>query len=314
MTGRAVKAPLGSAALSIILVCIAYASFNVTDVMAKMLGDKFHFSQVAIANSAAVVVLIAIYGWVRGGRRSFKVLQPKWVLLRAVLSIFSGTINIIILPYITLTNFYTLVFTAPFWVTILSSIFLGEKMEKKRLLVILGGFAVVLFIFRPGGGMFNIWSLLALISAFCYAAGMTVMRHMGTKESRPMIVIAGAGLTVLALLPLLPFHYVTPTITEYGWFLLMGVSGAIGIMCAAYAFQIAPSASMVAPYHYTQIVWGALLGFFVFGDIPGMNTIIGAALIIMAGLYLLYSESRKKKKISSLAAAQLEAGITKTGT
>lgn len=280
--------------VAIMATCVAYAYFNIGDAAVKVLAAKFHFSQIIIFNCLVIIAFMCIYGAVKQGRSAFVIRQPKWVFLRASMSVVVGIINTLSLPHIQLTTFYTLVFTSPFWVAILSAVFLREKLEKEKIAVILLCFAVIVYIFRPGGGMFDIWALLVLVGAFFYSCSMIVMRHLGPHESRTMIIGSGSVFSILACLPFLPFYYITPSLYDLGVFFMMGVLGAIGIMCVAFGFQTAPSAATVAPYHYTQIFWGALLGYYLFGEVPDQRTIIGACVIVGAGLYLIWRETRRK--------------------
>lgn len=280
--------------IAILATCVAYAYFNIGDAGVKVLAAKYHFSQIIIFNCMFIILFMAVYGAVTQGRKAFVLHKPKWVFFRAALSVCVGVINTLSLPHIPLTTFYTLVFTSPFWVAIMSAVFLKEKMEKEKIAVIVLCFSVIVFIFRPGGGMFDIWAILILIGAFLYSCSMIVMRMLGPNESRTMIIGSGSAFSILACLPIIPFYYVTPTLYDMGIFFMNGVLGAIGIMCIAFGFQTAPSAATVAPYHYTQIFWGALLGYYLFGEVPDHRTMIGAAVIISAGLFLIWREARRK--------------------
>lgn len=291
--------------IAILLTCVAYAFFNIGDAATKMLASKFHFSQIIVTNCLVIIACMWGHGFITQGKKAFHMINPKLIFIRAALSVAIAILNIYALSHVPLTTFYTLVFTSPFWVALMSSMFLGEKMEGRRLGVILAGFGVILFIFRPGGGLFDIYALMVLASAFIYSISMVVMRKMGPHESRTMIISSGSILSILVTVWFLPSHYLTPTPYEWGLFVMMGVLGAIGVSCIAYAFQNAPSASAIAPYHYTQIVWGALLGYFLFNEVPNTQTMIGAAVIIAAGLYLIYGETRTKKQKESVAKAEI---------
>lgn len=280
--------------IAILATCVAYAYFNIGDAAVKVLAAKFHFSQILIFNCIFIILFMTVYGAVRQGRKAFVVHNPKMVLLRAALSVGVGVINTLALPHIQLTTFYTLVFTSPFWVAILSAFILREKLEREKIVVIMLCFCVIIYIFRPGSGMLDIWSLLILLSAFLYSCSMIVMRMLGPHESRTMIIGSGSAMTILTCLPLIPFYYVAPTFGDIGVFFMNGILGAIGVMCVAYGFQNAPSAATVAPYHYTQIVWGALLGYYLFGEVPDQRTMIGAGIIIGLGLFLIWREARRK--------------------
>lgn len=315
-TARQLREQRKNTLIAIALTCVAYALFNIGDAALKMLAQRhFQFPQIVLLNCTVIIICMAISGWWKEGKKAFRMKKPGWIYLRAVFSSVVGILNILGLPHIKLTTFYTLVFTSPFWVAVLAAIVMKEKLDKNRMAVILAGFAVILFVFRPGGGLFDIYALLILIGAFFYSCGLVVLRKLGPHESRTMLIIVGSVVSMavsVALvaaghvvnwftpMPDLIFHWVTPTPYEWGLFFLMGFLGAISVTCIAYAFQNAPSASVVAPYHYTQIVWGALLGYYLFGEVPDDRTILGAGLIIAAGLYLIFSETRRKPKVTPI--------------
>jgi len=173
------------------------------------------------------------------------------------------------------------------------TIIFKDKLDKRRLGVILFGFCVVLFIFHPGGNLLDIWSLLILVSSFAYSWQLLVVRHIGSGESRAFMYLCGYVMNILIGLVFLANHYVPLTSGEWTLLMGMGFIGAIGLLCISYAFQEAPSAAAVAPYHYTQIIWGALLGYYVFNEVPNTEVMVGAVLIILAGLYLIHHETRK---------------------
>lgn len=302
--------------IAIALTCVAYGYYNIGDAALKMLAGKFHFTQIMITHCLIIIACTAGAAWFRGGKKDFYMLRPGLVVSRAALSATVAVCNTLALPFIKLTTFYTLVFTSPFWVALLAMVFLKEKLEINRAAVILVGFATIMYVFRPGGGLFNAYAVLILFGAFCYSCSLVIMRQMGPKESRPMIIIMGSFVSIcLAVLveiidPILrggiwtppwpAVHFIMPTPHEWGLFLMMGSLSTISVTCIAYAYQNAPSAAVIAPYHYTQIVWGALLGYFLFHEVPEDRTILGAVIIIAAGLYLLFTEARRKPKLSDI--------------
>jgi len=276
--------------LSVVMICIGYAVYNLTDAALKALNDAFPVAQVFFTNALIILLLTSLYGWKTEGKKAFTTKKPKLVLFRALFVQAGILCNIFSLPHIRLTTFYTLVFTAPLWVALISAIFLREKMELRRLGVILFGFSVVLFVFRPGGGFFNVWTGSVLFGALCYACQMMIVRVAGGEESRAFMAISSAALSIILSLPFAG-SFIMPSAHEAWIFLAMGATGAIGFMCVSYAFKFAPSAAAIAPYHYTQLFWGAVLGYLLFNEVPEPRVMTGAALIIAAGLYLLRHET-----------------------
>lgn len=282
--------------VSILLTCFGYACYNVGDVAMKFMAGKFHFSQLFFTNGSIILVFMVSYGWFKEGKKAFRTKKPGWMFMRAATSQIVGLCNIAALPHIHLATFYTLVFTSPFWLALISARFLGDKLTKRRMMIILGGFAVILFMFRPGGEFWNVWSILVSISAILYAAQMVMVRHIGASESRPFMISCGAVMSVIISIPFLSGHYIEPNLYEWSLFFLMSIVGSIGLLCMTYAFQITTSASILAPYHYTQIVWGAIFGYFIFNEVPSIEVMLGAALIILSGIYLIHSETKQFAK------------------
>ncbi len=301
--------------IAIALTCVAYGYYNIGDAALKMLAGKFHFTQIMVTHCCIIIACTVASGWFREGRKAFYMLHPRLMTSRAVLSALVSVCNTLALPFIKLTTFYTLVFTSPFWVALLATVFLKEKLETARAAVILVGFATIIWVFRPGGGLFDAHALLIVVGAFFYSCTLICMRQMGPKESRPMIIIMGSLVSIICALvvagldvtlrpyinfPWPAFYFTMPNAYQWGLFLMMGALSTISVTCIVYAYANAPSASVIAPYHYTQIVWGALLGYFLFKEIPDNRTMIGASVIIAAGLYLLFTEARRKPKLEDL--------------
>ena len=279
--------------IAVLLTCVGYAFYNIGDAGLKIVRSRLYFAQVMLIASILGFFFMATYGWLSEGKKAFRTKKPKLMFLRAVIHLSAMLCMVIAFPHVQLTTFYTLIFTSPFWVAILSSYFLKDALGVRCLLVILFGFVVVLFIFRPSGDTFNIWSLLILLGAFAYAANMVMIRHIGAEESRPFMLMSGAVLNVVVAYFFLGDHYIPPTPYEWGLFFMMSTVGCIASLCISYAYQTAPSASVVAPYHYTQMIWGAILGYWMFNEVPSMEIIVGSMLIIIAGIYLIRSETRK---------------------
>lgn len=280
--------------LAIALTCTAYAAFNIGDAGIKVLAQKFGWAQIMIVNGVMIIAIMVLYGALTQGAKAFKVHNPKWVFIRSIFATCTTIANILALPHITLTTFYTLVFTSPFWVAILSAIFMGEKLEPRRMAVIFLGFCVIAYILRPGSDIFSIWSFMALGSAFLYSCSVLTIRYLGTKESRVMIICSGSALGVLVTLPFMGDDWLPMSLMDILLFADMALVGAIGILCITHAFQTAPSAAVIAPFHYTQMVWGALLGYFLFSEVPTVSTMVGGGLLILGGLCLIYLESRSR--------------------
>ncbi|MDD9899383.1 MAG: DMT family transporter [Alphaproteobacteria bacterium] len=277
---------------AVLFTCLAYGLFNICDVAIKYTAERYHTAQVLFINAVFIILLLGGYGLVRDRKRAFRTKKFKLMTMHALLAQVAGVCNVLAFPHMQLTMFYTLVFTSPLWVALLSIVFMKDKAEPRRLMAIVAGLGIVVLTLRPGGGM-DMWSLLVLLGSFAYSVQLLIMRRIGRDESRLFMVMYGAVVTLLVTAPFLPGNFKVPEMFDWSMFLLGAAAAAGGLLTVSYAFQIAPSPSVVAPYHYTQIVWGAILGYLVFGDVPDTHVIAGAVGLIMAGAYLIYDETRR---------------------
>jgi drug/metabolite transporter (DMT)-like permease len=213
-----------------------------------------------------------------------------------------------------MANAIAIYFTMPFIVAALSKPLLGEAVPWHRWVAMTGAFVGVLAIMQPGTASFEPASFFALWSAIGYAVGQMMGRHMSGKV--PPVVVANIQNAVylavaLALfllfttfdfsgsshksLAFLTRPFVWPATPDLLMLLLMGALASVAMLCFINAYNHAP-ANFVAPFEYSGIVWAGLLGFFLFGDFPSAWTWTGIAIIIAAGLWMLWMDSRIKSQ------------------
>ncbi len=206
------------------------------------------------------------------------------------LMITTGLFNsgIVHMPLATATS---IMFLSPILVTLLSIFLLAEHVGLRRWISIAVGFAGALIIVAPwseasasqGTGPFFL-----LAAALTNALYQTTTRQLrGDHHLTTLLYTASAGAIITSVI--VPWQWQTPD--AFGWLLLVssGVIGCVGHLCIIKAFQSAP-ASVVAPFAYSSLIWATLFGFVVWHEFPGINTWIGASLIILAGLYIFFRE------------------------
>ncbi|MDA0786370.1 MAG: DMT family transporter [Proteobacteria bacterium] len=185
-----------------------------------------------------------------------------------------------------LADAITIAFVAPLMITAAAAFILKERVTVGQWIAILVGFAGVLIVIRPGSSIFDAASLVPLGAAVCVALYQTLTRPI-SQAVTPVSMLYTAtlvGLFVSALA--LPFVWETPDLRQIAYLAAAACLGAAAHFLLIRAYYAAP-ASLVAPFAYTEIVWSSAIGFAVFGDIPDSATLIGAAVLIASGLYLL---------------------------
>ena len=159
---------------------------------------------------------------------------------------------------------------------------LGERVGWRRWTAILIGFCGVLIALRPSTQTVSWPAMIALGGSLSFAFLMLITRSL---RATPDIVLATSqfGGTFLLGALMSPIGWVTPTLGSLGLFAAAGVISVAALLCINRSLKLAP-ASVVVPYQYSMIVWAVIFGFVVCGDVPSISTIVGAAIIIGAGL------------------------------
>ncbi len=198
-----------------------------------------------------------------------------------------------------------IMFTSPIMLTLLALIFLGEQVGPRRWAAIGIGFLGALIVVRPGlgvmgPGLIGTGALVLLGCAFCNACYQIFTRKLrATDDPRTTLLytaVAGTIGTSLAL----PTVWVAPAPVDWPFLVLLGAFGCFGHFTLIKAFQSAP-AVVVAPFSYTNLIWSIGLGYLIFGDLPDLWTLVGAAIIAGGGLYILHREQVRKKEAAAAA-------------
>ena len=224
-------------------------------------------------------------------RRNLGSLRPRSVvkqILRALQDMTNNVCVVIALRHLSLTMFYILVFTSPLVISLLSAIFLRERITPRKTLALLVGFCGVVIAVAPWSHAQRI-DLIGLLSCLvcvaCFSVNMVWSRVLTRTEPPESLAFFSGLVTAVAGLALTSFHPrpLTPTL----WLAL----GMMGVFCAAgtLSFYVAvkhTSASNVSQYHYTQLLTGSLISYLVWHDKPGLPMLAGGALIIGSGLMI----------------------------
>jgi drug/metabolite transporter (DMT)-like permease len=218
--------------------------------------------------------------------------RPKLQLLRAMFMPVMTGLNFWALQYLQLAETGAIQFSVPIIIALVAAPLLGERMDRARWAAIAVGFVGVLIIVRPGTQGFHPALLLAILNAVLYALFNLLTRQLAAHDSPETTQFYSSVGATLAITPFaLVFWQAPPGALQWAILALIGIAGGLGHYLLAVAHRFAP-ASVLAPFLYQQIVWMVLLGYLVFGDVPDTAVVIGAAIVIASGGYLLYRERR----------------------
>ncbi len=277
---------------AVMLVLMAFASYNVADAFLKHIASLYYFAEAAFYPSLFYGVFVLLAHKRFGGASSLLKTNKKALhLLRAMAGTGCYLCFVIALKNITLAEAYTILLSSPFWIATLSIFFFQEKIGWHRWLAIVIGFIGVLVVLRPGVIAVQPASLLMLGAALCFSFFVIFTRKIGSEESLFNMVIIPIIMEAIVFIPLIILNgnWQPPQAGHIIFFIAAGLFYLGGTSLSALGFSAGES-SLLAPLHYSQIIWGSLIGYFIFQEIPEKWTILGAAIIIGSGIYLIYRE------------------------
>ena len=279
-----------SAIAGIGLMVTGIALFSINDALGKWLLTTYSVGELLLVRSATALILLAPFVRQVGFAAFTRASRPGLQVARVLLSTLEVAMFFWAVSYLPLADTVTFYLAGPIYVTALSVILLGEKVGWHRWTAVIVGFAGVLLALRPTAASFTLPALIALTGSIFFAFLMIATRVL--RETPNTVLIAGQiGGTLLFGVVIAPFGWITPSPRDFALLSLFGVLSIMALACVNYALKRA-AASVVVPYQYTLIVWAILLGYVVFGDAPDVFTVSGAAVIILAGLYIFWREQR----------------------
>lgn len=288
---------LSPAATGIVMMLVATLLFTVMDSIAKSLTATYPVQQVIWARYffqfALMLLLIPRLGiagllWTKG---------PGVHIARGLLLTIATGCMITAISMVPLADAYTITFTAPFLVTILSIPLLKERVGWRRWTAVLVGFAGVLIVFRPFAAPVHWAMLLPLITAACFAVYQILTRKVSydSRETAFMMLFYLAWVGTAVMTAVVPAYWRPVALGDWVWMVGTGALGATGHLILIRALRIAP-ASLLSPFIYSQIVWALGIGYFWFDDTPNAWMLIGCTVIVANGLYVFYREALLGKK------------------
>lgn len=292
---KAADTDRGQRITGILLMMGAVATFSCIDACSKFLNAHMSVAQVVWARYtfAFLLTLIVSNPITRPGLAHTT--RPALQIGRSLLLVLSTLLNVIALRYLQLDQTVSIMFSLPLIVAVLSGPLLGEWIGPHRWAAIAIGFLGVVVVMRPGFGGIHPAVILTVIGTICYAFYAISTRVLARTDMTDTTLFYSNVVGCVGTSLLLPFVWTAPdSWTVMAVMVVIGFFGAFGHFLMIAAHRLAP-APILAPFVYTQIVWMAMLGYVVFGDVPSEWTLVGAAIVIASGLYLLLRERAQKR-------------------
>ena len=263
--------------------------FSAVDTHAKFLTDSFHPVQIAWSRQLGLLVGVLFFLMIRG-RDILKTQHPYLQMGRGALAAGSATLFIVAISFVPLADAVAISFVAPFIVTVLGALILGEAVGIRRWVAVSIGFLGTLVVIRPGMGVIHPAAALVLLAALLFALRQILSRKLSGSD-KTITTVAYTALTASALLSL-PLFFVWRT-PEWGFEIAlltsMAVLAGIAEVMVIRSLELA-QAVVLAPVHYSLLIWGTFYGWMVFDQLPDLWTWIGALIIVATGIYTLHRE------------------------
>jgi drug/metabolite transporter (DMT)-like permease len=245
-----------------------------------------------VAFLRGLFLMIFMVPWlVRVGIKNLRPHRTGIHIVRGIVSAVAVLLWFWAIKRVPLTDLIALEFTSPLFVLAAAILFLGEESKMWRWGALGVGFLGSMIILRPGFNDISIGNLAVLGSAVCFAANR-VFAKLLTRTDTPTTLVAMRGIlmTVFMLPPAL-YVWQWPTTTGWGWLLLLGGLGVINQFTATWAIKLADLGA-IEPVNFLRLIWAALIGFFIFAEVPSTFTLIGGTIMIASVVYITQRERR----------------------
>ncbi|MCU0903801.1 MAG: DMT family transporter [Tabrizicola sp.] len=287
--------------------------FSINDVSIKFLSGGYALHQVILIRAiVALAFIFAVIHWSERGWSQVATSRPGMHLLRVAIVMLSNVTYFVGLAVMPLADAVAVAYVSPIVITLLSIVFLGEKVGPRRWAAVIIGMVGVIIMLRPGAGVIQPAALLVLISAVLYAAGNLLARHMGgTESAMTLSFYVQAGFVVVSVAmglwvgdghlateegigAFLFRPWIWPPMADWPIFLATGLSVGIGGLMVTQAYRTT-EAGLIAPFEYVGMPMAILWGLVVFGTFPDAVSWVGIALICGSGLYVIWRETARKR-------------------
>ena len=277
---------------SLLLMSLGIALLTANDATSKYLVESPPIGQVIGLRQAATLLVLIPYVMLFSRWSELRVVDWPGQISRGVLFLIGSVFIVWSLGVLPLATAITMLFASPIFMVVLSAPLLGERIGRHRWVAVIGGFAGVLIILRPGAESFQWALLLPLLAALVNALRDVLTRRLARTETSIAILFWSNIILMIGGFATLPFGWSPVTGDAALWFVAAGIFNGSAHFCIIEALRTG-EASVVAPIRYTALLWAALLGFIVWGELPEIWLWAGAAVIVASSLYMIRAERRR---------------------
>ena len=278
--------------------CVVAAGLLMTcqDTTVKWLSGDFATGEIMFWRGLLSFLPLSLLIWWQGGWSRLKTKRPREVGLRAALAALTSLLIVVSLRHLPIADALAIVFVSPLLLTALSSVVLGERVGPRRWVAVAVGFGSVLLMVKPSGEVATLAVLAPLGAALASASRDVVTRRLGATDGATTILFYSMVLSTLVGFFDMPKGLAVPAPGDLAIFLAAGCAWSTAHLFSIMAL-IYVEASITSPFRYLSLVWAAILGFLVFGDVPDIWLGIGGAFVVASGIYV----ARRERALAALS-------------
>ena len=291
--------PLSDNLRGILLMCASMAAFTINDTFMKSVTQTLPLFQTIGLRGMIAVIGLTLLAFATGAFRFRPNGRDGWlILLRSLADVAATILFLEALLRMPLANLSAILQALPLLITLGAALVYGDKIGWRRMTAILVGLVGVLIIIRPGTEGFDRWSLLGLASVACVVVrDLSVRPLQGQVPSTLVALGAAVAVTLMGWIGTVFQGWDPVTPAEAGKVLGAGLFLIVGYLTSVAAMRHG-DIGLVAPFRYTSLLWAIVLGLVVFGDLPDVWTLVGAAIVIAAGLFTLWRERALRRRLA----------------
>lgn len=269
----------------------AFGVFATHDALIKQLAGRYSAIQIAFCIALFTFPLLLIM--IASQRQSLTLIpkNPKWVVMRGLSGTGAGALAFYAFSVLPMAQVYVLLFATPLLVTLLAVPILGEKVGPRRAIAVAVGLVGVLIVLRPSSVEIGPGHFAGLGAALVSSGSAIITRKVGRQERPEVLVLYVMMTSFLVMGAALPMVYVPMRGIDLALVVMVACLSFTGMQLTIQAYRRA-EAAIVAPMQYSQILWAIFYGMVFFAETPTATTLIGAAVVMASGLYIVFREAQ----------------------
>lgn len=273
--------------------------FSISSAISKWQVDHYSFAEVLFFRALGSVAICSLLIMPRTGMAVFRTKHIRQHIGRSTTQSFAQSFIVIAFSLMPLAGAVAINFSSPLFATLAASLWLKEKVGAARLVALVVGFCGVILVAGPGADSFRLGALFALGNAVLLGSVTAAVRGMSATESAETLTMYQMVILTIAFsCATVVFGYSAPTGRDLALMLVNGIFNGLGQYWWTRSLSLAP-ASAVGPFYYFAIVFALIIGFVVWGDLPTLTLLLGSAVVVVSGLFLLWHESKKRAPITA---------------